>query len=615
MNHFTAQISNRLDYNDPSLTELSIRRYPLSTISSDEIESIVKSLQHNKIVKSVDITIPSIPHDWNDTDISAVENNETIPPNSNSGSSYNYLFDMISTNSTIDSLTIRDIKSDDAWESLSNGMKQNKTIRVLALGNTSNIWNLELSIMACQSLRNILIYGRNLQSLRIKSFSMSNIECVREVCAGLEQCTHLQELVFHSIECRHFAMIVSAIAHSTSPIQKLTFIDCNFEFEDNEFYDDGRTHPLIRMLSDASACAIKELRINECMVDCDVIAAICKGIEHNSTLELLDLSGCDLLSSVGELLSDMLRTNTSLLHLNLEENILGDQGISCLAAGLKSNSTLQSLDLKANHCAAQGCEQIAEALKAGGCQLRSLTLSSNPINDVGAKFLGDALVGNKNLESLDLHACMLGDIGIKLLCQGLVLNTTMKEINLSSNWCKKGQNISTMLSRNTVLESVDLSSCHISDETLGELLSSLREGTNSSLKALYISFNAFSNRGARAIAQMLVGRNQLEVLCAQYNAFDTDGLRAIATALSSTFYLKSFYFWNGQLSIKHDVTVIDQIDHYLNLNRAGRRAILEHQSGTAIWANIIKRSDTSYGPSAVFNLLCEAPGMMKICEN
>jgi hypothetical protein len=109
---------------------------------------------------------------------------------------------------------------------------------------------------------------------------------------------------------------------------------------------------------------------------------------------------------------------------------------------------------------------------------------------------------------------------------------------------------------------------------------------------------------------MLSGRNKLEILSAQYNAFDCDGLRIIATALSTNYYLNSFYYWNGQLSTNHEMVVIDEVDHYLNLNRAGRRAILENRSGTAIWAKIIKGSDLAYGPSSVFHLLREMPVIM-----
>lgn len=90
---------------------------------------------------------------------------------------------MIRVNSTIDSLTIRDIKTDEVWLALCNGMKVNITIRDLTLGNTSNIWNLELSVTACQCLKTILIHGRNLQCLRLKSFTIPRKESAEEICS------------------------------------------------------------------------------------------------------------------------------------------------------------------------------------------------------------------------------------------------------------------------------------------------------------------------------------------------------------------------------------------------------------------------------------------------
>ena len=77
----------------------------MSTIPSEDAASIVKSLQNNTIVKSVDISIPFIPHDWNDTGIIAIENNEHLPRH-NSGGPYEDLYDMKRVNSTIKSLTI-----------------------------------------------------------------------------------------------------------------------------------------------------------------------------------------------------------------------------------------------------------------------------------------------------------------------------------------------------------------------------------------------------------------------------------------------------------------------------------------------------------------------------
>lgn len=76
MNRFTspAQFSDRLLYNDPLITELSTQCFQLTTITSEEVAVIVKSLQYNTVVKSVGISIPFIPNDWNDTDI-----NENIP--------------------------------------------------------------------------------------------------------------------------------------------------------------------------------------------------------------------------------------------------------------------------------------------------------------------------------------------------------------------------------------------------------------------------------------------------------------------------------------------------------------------------------------------------------
>jgi Ran GTPase-activating protein (RanGAP) involved in mRNA processing and transport len=608
MNYFTTNISKRLAYNDPSLTDISIRRFPLTSVSSDEIVSIVESLQHNTVVKSLDISIPPTTEDNNETDFSAVEINERIP--NQEEKSFVYLYDMLRTNTAIDTLTVRDVQSDDAWIAISSGIKLNTSIREVTLGNNANLWSTNLSLVACHSLRSLMVGASNMKCLRLKSYSIMDVHCVREICIGLEQNSGLKEIALHSIECDEFPMILESIAKSKARIEKLSIIDCDLCFG---VYDhDTNGHPFTKLFSDIPTTSLKQLRLTECTIGLEEIAALCEGIKFNSSLQLLDLSGCDLLAEVCRPIADMLCTNTALLHLLMEENIIGDHGAYLLSNGLQLNSNLETLDLKANHITEEGCKYIAGSLMSSRCRLCTMILSENPINDVGAKYLGGALRKNNYLTSLNLGACIIGDIGIECICSGLTSNSTLREINMSNNCCKNGCSVSCMLSTNATLESLDMTSCQISNGTLDQMLRSLAEGTNKSLKNLFLSFNTFANKGAETIADMLLGGNKLETISAQFNSFDANSMRKIVSAMESNLYLKSFHFWNENISTDQDKRLIDEMDHFLALNRAGRRALLVNVSTKTIWANILKRADSIYGPTAVFHLLREMPDNLEI---
>jgi len=77
---------------------------------------------------------------------------------------------------------------------------------------------------------------------------------------------------------------------------------------------------------------------------------------------------------------EYLKTNSTLVELNINENNLGDEGAKALAEGLKANKTLKSLDLSLNYIGDEGAKAIAAMLDVNKT-LTSLTISGNEIQD------------------------------------------------------------------------------------------------------------------------------------------------------------------------------------------------------------------------------------------
>lgn len=620
MNFLTAKLTERLNKNDPALTEVSMRRLPLTEVAAEEIVSIVKALQHNTAVKSVDLSIPaaaaaSASSAVVDDDSTMNKDNERIPNkhHRHQDSSYSYLLDMLNNNTGIDSLTVRNVESDDAWTALSTGLQSNFGVREVVIGDTTTTVNATvLSVAACEAVRDLLRHTSTIQRISLKCFSVDDRQCMEAVCTGLQANESLRELALQQIESKHFSLLLDAIAKTEAPLEKLSIINCDLDFTNDErCCDQQKVHPLTSLVSCTSLISLKELRITECILGSAEIAALCLGMEVNTTVQLLDLSGCDLLADACKPIADMLATNTPLRHLILQENILGDFGASLLGPGLACNSSLETLDLKANHMTSEGCGRLAEALQSPYSRVQSLSLSENAISDAGAAALGDMLRNNKHASILNVDACMISDVGIGALCRGLRSNSALKELNVSNNWCKEGGVVADMLSTNTTLESLDLSSCHVTDCTLAALLRSLKEGSNKTLKRLFLSFNAFGNAGAKFIADMMLGGSRLSTLSVQFNAFDGTGLRDIVQALASNTFLQTLFYWNGFTSIDLDIQLLDDMEHLLALNRAGRCAVTECASNKPLWADILTRAGAVYGPTALFSLLREMPELME----
>ena len=79
---------------------------------------------------------------------------------------------------------------------------------------------------------------------------------------------------------------------------------------------------------------------------------------------LARLNLCD--NGIGEAgaaaLAVMLRTNTSLLAIDVNRNQLGDAGAAALAFGLEGNATLRTLSVRDNGIAAEGADRLLVAL-------------------------------------------------------------------------------------------------------------------------------------------------------------------------------------------------------------------------------------------------------------
>ena len=91
-----------------------------------------------------------------------------------------------------------------------------------------------------------------------------------------------------------------------------------------------------------------------------------------------------------KLLAAALRTNTSLLALDLSESGLGVEGCKKLASALKLNSTLTMLDLARNNIGEEGATAIADVLMSANSAITDLHVGGNHLSDSARQSLEDA---------------------------------------------------------------------------------------------------------------------------------------------------------------------------------------------------------------------------------
>ena len=92
-------------------------------------------------------------------------------------------------------------------------------------------------------------------------------------------------------------------------------------------------------------------------------------------------------------MSDALKSNSTLNALFLEENLIGDSGLSALGEALKSNSTLTMLSIRHNSITDHAIPPLLDVLQSN-TTLTNINFTFNKICDFCTLSLLDVLVSN-----------------------------------------------------------------------------------------------------------------------------------------------------------------------------------------------------------------------------
>jgi Ran GTPase-activating protein (RanGAP) involved in mRNA processing and transport len=186
---------------------------------------------------------------------------------------------------------------------------------------------------------------------------------------------------------------------------------------------------------------------------------------HEVSHDLNVLYSNPIFDEAAKLISDAIRTNTSLTVINLNNNKISAEGANYLSDALKKNTTLNEIKLDTNYISNKGSKYISDTLKTN-TNFTFISLNHNKITDDGVKFISCALKTNTTLKRIDLENNYISDEGVKYISDALKTNTTLTRINLDTNYISDegALHLSDALKTNTTLTVINLNNNKISHD-------------------------------------------------------------------------------------------------------------------------------------------------------
>uniref|UniRef100_A0AAV2KBH6 EF-hand domain-containing protein n=1 Tax=Knipowitschia caucasica TaxID=637954 RepID=A0AAV2KBH6_KNICA len=188
--------------------------------------------------------------------------------------------------------------------------------------------------------------------------------------------------------------------------------------------------------------------------------------------------------------------------LNMNHFGLGPQGAKALAKILKTDSNITTLELEDNNLQTKGTDYVADMLQINS-NISSLNLSKNDLCSEGAQIISKIMLDNYHVKCMRLSGNGFDDVSAKYLADALKGDYVIRELDLSHNKFSTiaGGHLGQMIGVNLGIEVLNLSWNNINMKGAVALCSGLK--INSTLKHLFLAANGFSSYVAEALSQTL----------------------------------------------------------------------------------------------------------------
>jgi Ran GTPase-activating protein (RanGAP) involved in mRNA processing and transport len=300
---------------------------------------------------------------------------------------------------------------------------------------------------------------------------------------------------------------------------------------------------------------IKYLKLNRSLIHVDFSSndlkpegahSFFKFLKNNENIISVDLGSKDGLNKnkLGTFgaapLREVLQFNKFLMFLVLPDCQIGSEGLSFIGEGLISNKTLQHLNLANNLLRGRSMRNFFYSLKDSN--LVELVLSNNKLGNEGAEAIGDFFLlfyRYSKIRSLSLDSNEIGQIGSNKLLSGLVHNSTMNYLNLKHNPLGETANTGLFyyIDENIAVGYLNLSNCGLRESGCEKVAEGLHK--NHTLKTLVLKNNHFKDEGIGFLSEALIINTALLNLDLAKNQITSKGAMVLFTALKKNEWLYS----------------------------------------------------------------------------
>jgi Ran GTPase-activating protein (RanGAP) involved in mRNA processing and transport len=404
------------------------------------------------------------------------------------------------------------------------------------------------------------------KTVRYKSSKPTNVndEEFIEFCQALGSLHHLTSFTLDDVEETFDLNPVLEIVANLPALESLSFKSYDFS---REARLSTESLALLSSSSTLKTLSLKRLHLTT------LLPKFILDLESNDALQILDLDSNQMGRECGAAIAYLIRFNDTIRELHLGCNCLTDESGTVIASALANNTTLEVLSLQANYLMAATATAIGNLLGSDACYLESLDVSRNAIEDDGGASLAIGLRTNTRLKSLMISETRITRSTFDFLASSLALNLSLERLVIAGN--------------------------KVDDRGILGLADALK--VNDTLKSLNLYGNHIGNVGAVALARALQVNSTLEQLnLASNHVLTMTSCIALEEMMNKNMRLKHLWLPN---------TIPDStIPNYINLNRVGRRTLLQEMDNAPLWCEaIVQIKDDLFG---IFYLIRSNPAVV-----
>lgn len=339
---------------------------------------------------------------------------------------------------------------DEGCEHLSKGIEKNNSLVQLNINN-NNITNKGIKFIA-----KALLGKENFMVLSLADNEITEVE--EELYKLLDWCKN--------------------VIISSNPLSKEAIIRLFQGTENNKLFKSLRFKILDDKINYNFNCFNKNLKDFDLSYNKKMNISLLKHILSLENISQLDIQSNRIGDeNITKIVKFIKEKNIRLKSLKMQSNYIGPEGSIAISELLKNNNYLTHINLAGNPLGYKGIKNICNAIELFPNALEELLLNFTQCNNYCSKDIYNMLIKNTRLKVISLIGNFLNNEGIDIILSSLRVNNTLEELSIGENrnYNAKGfKNLASYLRFNTNLVSLEIKSSRLSDKILMDLAQTLK---------------------------------------------------------------------------------------------------------------------------------------------